>query len=322
MPRLAEMAVVEGRYEFPERVFFRGSCLALEAPFALDGQDGTIGLPTAELAPDSEARPDLLAPPLADQTVLGAIPDLSWGYIGDPKEGHFAAERCYVRIRAEYAPGELEESSKRLAYLIRPWFYRVIEWIEVLTGQDLYEHERPYTEREQRPYGSFYLFDGETYTNVTRQEGIWMNPWPLEESLTPEKWRFCLAAASKQDRPPLELLVMRDANAALMRGHYRKAVVDAGSAVEIALNRRIRQTLASANEAYVVEELLRSHPTLGRKLALAKRLGLEVPEDAQKELVEPRNRTVHRGETPDALAAGVAVHVAGDVVGKKDTTSM
>lgn len=312
------MAVVEGRYEFPERVFFLGTCLGLEAPFVLDEQEGVIGLPTAELVPHSDERPELLAPPLADQAVLAAIPSLSWGYIGDAKEGHFAAERCYVRIGAEYPKAELEDRSKRLAYLIRPWFYRVIEWIEVLTGQDLYEHERPYTERDHRPYGSFYLYDGETYTNITHQEGIWMTPWPLEESLTPERWRFCLDASSKQQRPPLELLVMRDANAALMRGHYRKAVVDAGSAVEIALNRRIRQKLAGDNEAEVVEELLRSHPTLGRKLGLAKRLGLELPADAQQDLVEPRNRTVHRGETPDSLAATVAVHIAGDVVGKKE----
>lgn len=312
------MAVVEGRFEFPERIFFLGSCLGMEAAFELDGQEGVIGLPSAGPTPDNDSERDLIAPPLADPNVLAAIPQLSWGYIGDPKEGHFAAERCYVRVKVESAADELEEKSKRLAYLIRFWFYRTVDWIEVLTGQDLYEHERPYNERDNRPYGSLYLHDGDNYTDVTHRDGMWMSPWPVDESLTPERWRFSLKKASEHERPPLELLVMRDANQALMREHFRKAVVDAGSAVEIALTRRIREKLATKNEAHVIEELLRSHPTLGRRLGLARKLGLDLPEDAHEELVEPRNRTVHRGETPDSLTAMAAVHVAGDVVGKKE----
>lgn len=311
-------AFIEGRFEFPQSIFFLGECLGLESNFLIDGQRGILGLPAVTLDGDKESRPELMAPPMAQRSVLDAIPDLSWGYVNNGADGHFAASMCYLRVVVDAAEDEVEERAKRIAYLVPWWFDRVKDWVEVMTGQDLYEYERPYTERDNRPYGSFYLFRDGAGTDVTPERGIWMSPWPIEKSITKPKWVAALAAASEQKRPRAEHLIMRDANAALVREHHRKAVVDAGSAVELAITRRIRERLAGKNEEPVIESLLRAHANLGRRVTLARKLGVALPAKLERDLVIPRNNAVHKGETPDPLSAMVAVHVAGEIVGKRE----
>lgn len=103
--------------------------------------------------------------------------------------------------------------------------------------------------------------------------------------------------------PRLEYRLLLGAYEAHVREDFRIVIVEAASAVEVCLERRIRDVCGERSIAFV-ESLLRKYKTLGGKCELARLLDISFGDiDYWKHIVEPRNRVVHEARYPDLVQA-------------------
>jgi hypothetical protein len=126
----------------------------------------------------------------------------------------------------------------------------------------------------------------------------------------------CVTATGNQELPPAEWLFIRDAGSLLNSGQNRRAVIDAGTAAELAITTLIDKCLVTANTAESVRTaLLERYTALGGRASLLRRLRKELLSDhLQRDLIEPRNLATHGGHLLTDAQARTAVDRAVDIV--------
>lgn len=151
-----------------------------------------------------------------------------------PKKFQPATALRRIVITAVEAPTDAARSwrgpDQQLGEFIKFWFDEVRSWVEIATGQDLDPGHRVY---DAETVGAGLTFiapphEGDLGVRLTRRH---IRP------VTAAEWQGILAAVRDGKEPPLEYLLIRDANAAFARGFYRRAVIDAAAALELALVR-------------------------------------------------------------------------------------
>lgn len=113
--------------------------------------------------------------------------------------------------------------------------------------------------------------------------------------------------------PPTEEILSRDARAAHRRGALRRAILDAATALEIALGRHVRtniERLKPGDRDRIGRP--RRPPTLGDYIATNADLALAVPADKLKQVSKFRNDAAHRGEEPGHWDTGMVVQTTID----------
>ncbi|MBK8968380.1 MAG: hypothetical protein IPM36_17290 [Lewinellaceae bacterium] len=116
--------------------------------------------------------------------------------------------------------------------------------------------------------------------------------------------------ASLQAEPRLEYALLLEAYSAKAVGDYRKAIIEAAAALEVALTNRIIQEFQTLN-IFFGEALLNKYQTLGRRLELAQLLKILKPDqETRKLIVEPRNEVIHNGVAPDRKMINAAIEKA------------
>jgi HEPN domain-containing protein len=115
-------------------------------------------------------------------------------------------------------------------------------------------------------------------------------------------------------KPPAEWLFIGDARSLMKTGDYRRAVIDAGTAAELAMTEILDQYLATT-ESDTRNALLSRSRTLEGRATLIKELNAgEIPTDFTPGLKNPRNRAAHGGEQPTRSVAQKAVEIAEEIV--------
>lgn len=127
------------------------------------------------------------------------------------------------------------------------------------------------------------------------------------ERINAETLEWILSKTSNGDTPALNRTFLRDAAGERRRGKNRKAVIDAGSAAELALSSWHRAHRPEGKDPLGVK------PTLGRYVEHYAEL---LPPDTTSGLVDPRNDAIHRGIAPDHDVAGRALEIAAEIVEK------
>ncbi len=111
-----------------------------------------------------------------------------------------------------------------------------------------------------------------------------------------------MAHANRGDAVPQEHLLLRDARAALFRDEFRKALIDAVTAAEVALGRGIRERLDGlADRPELIDRVLKNatgvlmvfdlYSVLGKPPSMSR-------ERVMDRLAEKRNKAVHGGVVP------------------------
>ncbi|WP_435585845.1 hypothetical protein [Micromonospora aurantiaca (nom. illeg.)] len=121
----------------------------------------------------------------------------------------------------------------QLAEYINKWFDDVRTWTEIVTGQDLDPNHLVYDAESvgaglrfiERPH------DGALGFTITT---------PRVLPLRGQEWADILGFVRDGKEPPLEEVLSRDARAAHRRDADRRAIIDAATALEIALGRHVR----------------------------------------------------------------------------------
>ena len=212
-----------------------------------------------------------------------------------PEEMQPATALRRVVITAVQAPVDPEKAWRgpehQLAEAVGFWFDQVRTWVEIYTGQDL--------DPEHRVYTATTVGAGLTFVAPPNDGALGIQLFtPRIQPVSAENWRNILAAVRAGVEPQPELLLHRDARAALSRRFYRRAVIDAATAAEIVLVRCLNQQSATLPEKQI-KRLAKA--TLGTSISIAEESGLsfEVTFADLKELNRLRIAAVHLAEEPD-----------------------
>ena len=196
----------------------------------------------------------------------------------------------------------------QLAQYVNRWFDAVRTWAEVVTGQDLDPNHRVY-DAELAGTGLTFIepsHDGAVGITITT---------PHVRPLRAQEWAYILGLVRDGNQPPLEEVLSRDARAAHRRDASRRAIIDAATALEIALGRHVRSV---ADQLPATQQRRISERTaLGGYISIAEDSGLQlaVPVERLRLLSRLRNNAAHHGAAPSHWDAGTAVQVMVEFLG-------
>lgn len=241
-------------------------------------------------------------------------PTSPWGWPtewdGTTQEAAFAVAQVVVTFQS--TDGAVSaDAVGRVVRGFQSWFLALKDWIEVLTHQDL-DAVAPRRRVE---------VEGHNWAAWQGHETLKV-PWRLlvdfdyGEPLSLERWQRVLRLAGEGSEPPTEHLLLRDARAAHVRAQYRRAVVDAATALEIALYGLLLGAQASA-PGPLADELIRSARkwTLGTLRATVERV-YGLPSSITEDLVTLRNDVVHKSaRRPTEPESAAMLAAATDAVG-------
>jgi hypothetical protein len=176
---------------------------------------------------------------------------------------------------------------------IDTWWENVRTWLEIATNQRLAQvgHEaidwfNPHTRT------SIWAVDDSGDRQQSTVGGTVIRGPERVLGVTVEILRDCLALATT--KPPLAWALLRDVRALQNADQYRRAVIDAATAAEIAATSLI-DGLVAGRESEERDKLLKQHQTLGGNATLLGKLGDGPPAGFKEELVQRRNEAVHEG---------------------------
>ena len=175
----------------------------------------------------------------------------------------------------------------QLAEYINRWFHDVRTWVEIATGQDLDPNHRVY-DAEQVGAGLTFIeppHDGALGMTITT---------PHVLPLRAHEWEAILGLSRDGKEPPLEEVLSRDARAAQRRNANRRAIIDAATALEIALGRHVRGLADQIPEKQ--RERITRRSALGDYISIAEDSHLEaaVPVDRLRWVKNLRNDAYRR----------------------------
>jgi hypothetical protein len=201
-----------------------------------------------------------------------------------------------------------DNPASKLAEYVNRWFDDVRTWAEIVTGQDLDPNHRVY-EAESVGTGLTFIeppHDGALGLTITT---------PRVLPLRAQEWADILGLVRDGKEPPLEEVLSRDARAAHRRNTDGRAIIDAATALEIALGRHVRSHADQLPEKQ--RGRISKRTALGDYISIAEHSGLQlaVPVDRLRWLNNLRNDAAHRGAAPSHWEAGDAVQVMIDFLG-------
>ncbi|WP_202420461.1 hypothetical protein [Actinomadura rayongensis] len=196
----------------------------------------------------------------------------------------------------------------QLAEYVNSWFDEVRTWVEVVTGQDL--------DPNHRVYDAELVGTGLVFIEPSDDRAIGFRlTTPRVHPLRAREWADILGFVRDGKQPPLEEVLSRDARAAQRRHANRRAIIDAATALEIALGQYVRTVtdqLPAKQQGRIGERT-----ALGDYISIAEHSGLQlaVSVDRLRWLNRLRNDAAHRGRAPSQWDVGAAVKVMIDFLG-------
>lgn len=205
-----------------------------------------------------------------------------------------------LRLSADY--DDVSRVGDELFRWMESWYDVVRSWVEVHTAQDLdYLQPRWDAHVEGAGLATFDL-DGDRVRlgGRVRLDNFWEVP------ASPAALGQAFSKAGTGTYPPLEHVLLRDGRAAWHRGHYRRAVIDAASALESSL-------LSVADR----RGLNAGGKPLGGVVRILEKKGALKSSGADRlrnQVINVRNRAIHGAADPGAEVSRVALETVGGVV--------
>lgn len=287
------------------------------------GQAVTVHLPSL---PDSAAEWMLARPP--GVTIDGD--PWYWGSV----TGMRGSDVLGVQIRQLALSAELDQEGIDLQATVEDlvahtdaWWDTAKAWLEVLTGQriTLVGHRPAQYLGNKTPIWKI-LPDGSLGAPFTIPSFIAVSVEDVPglgrgvPVATSEILRHCFTFAESNTLPHFPWLLIRDARSLHEAGQYRRAVIDAGSAAEMAVKDLMHAQLASTVPPGIVNRLTQRDLTLGAASEVLKDTGfVGLPSNFSRGLVGVRNRVVHLDNgtgqgIATELESDTAIGLAADVV--------
>ena len=154
--------------------------------------------------------------------------------------------------------------------------------------------------------------------NTYLKNCIEINMSHIDNNVTLENLSLAIKYASLDKDLPLEYQLILKSYYDLENSDYRGAVINANTALEVTLSKKILLSLESISFPNS-ENLLKSFQMVSRKFELLKLLNIDIPtSDYSNKIINPRNNAVHKG---DFLNKEIASTVISEVEKYLDTFS-
>lgn len=248
------------------------------------------------------------------------VGDIRWGIVNN-WINQTDGTQIPVSARAERLAFVIELNAAHLTPLgqeriaamreVDSWWTLLSMWVGLFTAQDVAEGG------ELRSIQAGPTWTWECDQGVRRRPSS-NTAWPIRSEpprlLDGPTLEACMALTVTGRKPPAEWLFIGDARSLMKTGDYRRAVIDAGTAAELAMTEILDQYLATT-ESDTRNALLSRSRTLEGRATLIKELNAgEIPTDFTPGLKNPRNRAAHGGEQPTRSVAQKAVEIAEEIV--------
>jgi hypothetical protein len=249
-----------------------------------------------------------LRPPIsAPDTVTRHLPNGSWGdrSAASPKislEAALIVLPAIAQLDFDLAEDQIGgEDIHKATQIVSNWFDSFSHWLWVLTSQSLdpLNPDPKVLHRRSRNIVITASAGGKSSLPSSGSPGIHIvvnSEGPSSERLVNDSV-LDIAVQNAGNAPSMILELLASARMAVRRGDKRRALVDAGTAVEAALTYALG--LATTHSF-----------TLGNLVTQAENQGLAIPLDTRDSLVHPRNDAVHRGSLTAPTDVNRALEVA------------
>jgi hypothetical protein len=323
----AQKRPLEGHFECGAGLLIATECLGHSYDSRTTNQELSISLPTLK----KEWQEGFLGPPtwtyraFRDPKKNAEVSDdkFTWGVtVGfhDEPDGTQAPDFARVRrlrfettITTTNLASDFFNARGDAVRELETWWAVLSSWISVFTRQDFVEIGKT---RSGIRVGPIVTWSGNKdgyRVNATIDTSLPVVSDDVE-ILDQRTLSGCMRLAANGTQPPDPWLFVRDARSLVNARQYRRAVLDAGTAAELAMTELIDRKLTHLN-------LLEREKLLEKNRGLWELSGLMVqsnagtrPDGLQKDLAEPRNRAAHDGAALNAAKANDAIAVASDLV--------
>jgi hypothetical protein len=194
------------------------------------------------------------------------------------------------------------------------WFERVRTWVEAAVDQDA-DPDNPIATVTNPGQGLMVMTEDNGVISLPASALTIIANLVQYEAVKLPMLRKILNQANSGATPGDMHLLLKDSRAALRRNHFRRAVIDAGSATELALadfNNRLAHVPTGSRL-----------PTLGwyvNQSAIA--AGAGVPANTQTDLVRVRNNAIHQNRVPSRDETILALDLARHIVNQVDPLAL
>jgi hypothetical protein len=207
--------------------------------------------------------------------------------------------------------------SNEVGMAIDRWTDTLSEWLEVLVGLDLggREVQSAFRPRHVHPLPLVDGGDRRWRNYATMSQGPTIRHTSPHANLS--QWRLAVERANAGDSAPEEHLLLRDSRAAWLRNDPRKALIDAATAVEVALAAEIQRSLGPNASVEAIDRVLKNASGVIDLHDLTVALGTAIPVSRARlihRLADRRNVAVHRGVAPSDAELGHALRLADSIV--------
>lgn len=189
------------------------------------------------------------------------------------------------------------------------WLDIFYSWIEVHTAQDLNYMQPRWTAHVEGAGIATFQGNGTRLGlgGLVRLDNLWEIP------SSPALLARATHRAGKDEYPAIAHLLLRNGRAAWHRKPYRRAAIDAGTALEIVLLQLATKKGVTSPKG--------PPPTLGRLVRVLKDQSVipnSLAMQLQKTVVDSRNRAAHEGAEPEPAGVTQALQLSGSVVWRID----
>ena len=186
--------------------------------------------------------------------------------------------------------------------LARTWLTRLSDWLAVLAAG---------TTQIVGP-GSLTWQNWEIEVEALQESlGDMLEP---KYALSLEQWRFAVNRTSAGESAPFPLALIAAAQRSAAEGDYRRAVFDAASAAETALKDSLHRAVLQQGMVPAFYEWAMNRKTFGVVVDVSEKMGLTLPPETSKRLVNVRNRVAHPSSIPTEAEMLDAVAVAAEII--------
>lgn len=216
----------------------------------------------------------------------------------------------------------VREVGRQVAEGLTEWWRTVSAWIEVFFGQDLsrlgptrtgvFMHEATLWAELFSVQGHPLPAGGILPVGSGAMDFVIPNYAPIDG----EQFARCVAVAEELGMPRAEWLLIRDASSLCAGRDYRRAVLDAALAAELAVTHLISEHLV--DKGYTASEVAR---TLSRQRMLGNRCRYwtrecagTLPHHFRERLIERRNDATHAAHVPKEVEVLDAIDAARELV--------
>ena len=324
----AQQRALEGHFACGPGLLIDIQCLSHSYTSRTPNHDLEISLPTLR----AEWQEGFLDPPAwsykrfrdPEHEVVLADDKFEWGVtVGFHNNPDGTQSPEFARVRRWRFETTITTTADKFVYFgarekfiqeLEAWWSLVSTWISIFTKQDFVEIGKT---RSGIRVGPIVTWNGDAdglRVNGSKETSIPNVNDKGVEIVNHRTLLACTRLAANGTQPPDEWLFIRDARSLVNARQYRRAVIDAGTAAELAMTALIDPTLTGMN-LLQREKLFEKNRGLWElsNLMLQQNAGTR-PDRLQPDLAEPRNQAAHDGAVLSEAKAIAAIAIAADLV--------